>query len=135
MLDELSERIAAYLDEHRVCVFCTAGPEGGRAMPVPYRSRGLEVECLLPHWAGVAYDVRQEPRVTLVVQDAGAPEQRWLQVEGTAHPVERPDWSGWPPKGNRASLDGLYQVVQVTPHRIDLMDASRGWGARETLDL
>lgn len=135
MLDELRERIAAYLDEHRVCVFSTAGPEGGRAMPVLYRRRELEVECLLPHWSDVAYDVQQDPRVTLVVLDADAPDRRWLQYEGTARPVERPDWSDWPPERGMAPPDGLYQVVQVTPRRIDLMDASRGWGARETLDL
>jgi hypothetical protein len=135
MLDELRERIAAYLKEHRVCVFSTAGPEGGRAMPVLYRSRGLEVECLLPHWSGVAYDMQQEPRVTLIVLDADAPDQRWLRYKGTVRPVERPDWSDWLPSGCMAPLDGSYQVVQVTPRRIDLMDASRGWGARETLDL
>jgi hypothetical protein len=135
MLDELRERIAAYLAEHRVCVFSTAGPEGGRAMPVLYRSRGLEVECLLPRWSDVAYDVWRDPRVTLVFLDARAPEQRWLQYEGTARPVERSDWSDWLPGECAALSDELYQVVQVTPCRINLMDASRGWGARETLDL
>jgi general stress protein 26 len=135
MLDELRERIAAYLGEHRVCVLSTAGPEGGRAMPVLYRNRGLEVECLLPNWSDVAYDVRQNPRVTLVVLDAHAPEQRWLQVKGTARLVERPTWSDWLFGGCTASPDELYQAVQVTPCRIDLMDASQGWGARETLDL
>jgi len=33
------------------------------------------------------------------------------------------------------SLGELYLVIHVTPQRIDLFDESRGWGARETLEL
>lgn len=144
MLDELRDRIIAYLGEHQVCVLSTTGPEGPRAMPVRYRNLGLEIECLLPRWTDVAYDLQQDPRVMLIVQDISAcgeqsrttPGLRWLQCVGTAQPVERPDWTALLPTGTSLASPGdLYLVVRVTPRRIDLMDESRGWGGRETLDL
>jgi hypothetical protein len=69
LLDELRDRMAAYLAEHQVCVISTTGPEGARAMPVRYRSARLEIDCILPRCADVAYHLEQDPRVALVVQD------------------------------------------------------------------
>ncbi len=144
MLDELRERMAACLAQHQVGVLSTAGSGGAWVMPVRYRplagtcgSHGLEVDCLLPRWADVAYHLEQDPRVMLVVQDTSAPALRWLQVRGTARPVEKPDWAGLLPEETHATVppDSLYLVVRVTPERIDLLDESRGWGVRETLDL
>lgn len=136
MLDKLRDRIASYLDQHQVCVLSTCGPQGAQAMPVRYRHRGLELECLLPRWADVAYDLEQDPRVMLVVQDPSTPGLRWLQCMGTAQPVEQPNWIALLPEGtSTAAPDDLYLVVWVTPWRIDLMDESRGWGVQETLEL
>jgi nitroimidazol reductase NimA-like FMN-containing flavoprotein (pyridoxamine 5'-phosphate oxidase superfamily) len=143
MLDELRERIATYLAEHQVCVLSTAGSEDAWAMPVHYRSHGLEIDCLLPRWADVAYHLEQDPRVMLVILDTRKtsevlpPALRWLQVRGTARPVEEPDWETLLPEETRTSVppDKLYLVVRVAPERIDLLDESRGWGVRETLDL
>jgi hypothetical protein len=144
MLNALRERIAAYLDERRVCILSTTGPEGARAMPVSYRSQGLEVTCLLPRWSDVAYDVQQAPRVMLIILDAdtsveqgrATPGMRWLQYAGTARLVERPDWSVWARDVRpTAPPDELYLIVRVIPRRIDLIDEGRGWGVRETLDL
>lgn len=136
MLDKLRDRIAAYLAQHQICVISAAGPDGARAMPARYRSRGLEVDCLLPRWADVAYYLEQDGRVALVVQDTGAQGLRWLRCLGAAHLVKQPDWDALLPAGvNIPTPDELYLVVRVTPRRIDLLDESRGWGARETLDL
>jgi nitroimidazol reductase NimA-like FMN-containing flavoprotein (pyridoxamine 5'-phosphate oxidase superfamily) len=143
LLDKLRERMAAYLTQHRVCVLSTAGSEDAWAMPVRYRNHGLEVDCLLPRWADVAYHLEQDPRVMLVILDTREtsevwpPALRWLQVRGTARPVEGPDWAGLLPEDTHTSVppDSLYLVVRVTPERIDLLDESRGWGVRETLDL
>ncbi len=136
MLDKLRDRMTAYLSEHRVCVLSTAGPEGARAMPVYYRSAGLEIDCLLPRWADVAYHLEQDPRVALVVQDDSVPPLRWLRCLGTAQPVAQPDWDALLPEGTHTPTpDELYLVVRVTPRRIDLLDESRGWGARETLEM
>jgi hypothetical protein len=101
----------------------------------------------------VTFYLEQDPRVVLVVQDAtilgetldpiqdrrdwATPALRWLQIRGTARRVERPNWAGLLLEGAPASTlpQELYLVVQVVPKRIDLLDESRGWGVRETLDL
>jgi len=136
MLDELRERMTAYLAQHRVCVLSTAGAEDAWATPVRYRNHGLEVDCLLPRWADVAYHLEQDPRVMLVIP-APTSSLRWLQVLGTARPVENPNWMGLLPAETPTTIppDDLYLVIRVTPERIDLLDESRGWGARETLEL
>ena len=136
MLDKLRDQMATYLAEHQVCVISAAGPDGARAMPARYRNAGLEVDCLLPRWADVAYYLEQDSRIVLVVQDTGAQGLRWLRCLGAARQVEQPDWDALLPKSmNTPTPDELYLVVRVTPRRIDLLDESRGWGARETLDL
>ena len=143
MLDKLRDRMAAYLAQHQVCVISAAGPDGARAMPARYRSRGLEVDCLLPRWADVAYYLEQDSRVALVVQDTGicgeqgrtTPGSRWLRCLGTARVVAQPDWDALLPEGaHTPAPDELYLVVRITPTRLDLMDETRGWGARETLE-
>ncbi|OGO40655.1 MAG: hypothetical protein A2Z04_04985 [Chloroflexi bacterium RBG_16_57_9] len=135
MLDKLRDQISAYLAHHDVCILSTAGTEGAWAMPVRYRSRGLEVECLVPRWADVAYYLEQDPRVLLVIQACGNDSLRWLQYRGRARPVSAPNWVEWSPgRVSPALADDLYLVVHVTPERIDLFDESRGWGARETLE-
>ena len=42
--------------------------------------------------------------------------------------IPRPHSCNFPPPD-------LFLVVRITLHRIDLVDETRGWGARETLDL
>ena len=141
MLDELRERMASFLIHHRTGVLSVSGEPGAWAMPVrcrlagDARNRHLAVECLLPRWADGLYYLEQDPRVTLVVRDADAPALRWLQVQGQAQPVRRPDWRRWSLPRCSVSPEELYQVVRVTPRRMDLIDEGRGWGARETLEF
>ena len=140
MLDELRARMLAYLWYHRIGILSVNGPRGAWAMPVHYRplagGTGLAVECLLPRWADGGYYLEQDPRVMLVIWDARSPGLRWLQMQGRAQTVPHPDWKRW----NLSNLphmppEDLYQVVQVSPSRLDLVDEGRGWGARETLEL
>ena len=145
LLDKLRDQIAAYLAHHDVCILSTAGSQGAWAMPVRYRSCGLEVECLMPRWTDVTHYVEQDPRVLLVIPGyppstplAGGSEGglRWLQIQGIARPVAAPDWAGLLPTWTSATPpDEVYLVVRVTPQRLDLFDEGRGWGARETLEL
>ena len=136
MLDELRDRVAVYLQEHRVCILSTAGAAGAWAMPVHYHSIGLEVDCLLPRWADLVYHLEQEPTAMLVIQDTSAPALRWMQCWGTARQVERPNWQGLLPDRTWtvASPNDLYVVVRVRPERIDLIDEAQSWGVRETLN-
>ncbi|MBM4460102.1 MAG: pyridoxamine 5'-phosphate oxidase family protein [Chloroflexi bacterium] len=147
MQDQLRAQMAAFLAGHDVGILSTNGARGAWAMPVRYLSRDLEVECLLPRWADVAYHLEQDPHVLLVVQDcpsSTAPPLvrgsemglRWLQIQGIARPVAAPDWVGLLPTWTSATPPGvLYLAVRVTPRCIDLFDESRGWGARETVEM
>ena len=136
MLDELRDRIVDYLSEHQVCVVSTSGLTGTWAMPVRYRSQGSEVDCLLPRWADVTYHLEQRPDVLLIVRDTQVDDLRWLECRGTAQVIASPDWSELLPEGTAVPRpEDRYVIVRVTPKRIDLVDESLGWGARETLDL
>jgi LuxR family maltose regulon positive regulatory protein len=124
---------------------------GAWAMPVRYRllpaapgHHGLDIACLVPRWADVAYFIEQDPRVLFVVHDpppsplAGGTTGgclRWLQIAGAAEPIAAPDWTallpGW---ASTAPSEALYSALRVTPTRLDLFDEGRGWGARETVE-
>lgn len=111
-------------------------------MPVWYRplsgpaSNRLDVECLVPRWADIAHDLSQESRVVLIVQASSGAGLRWVQIQGTAQPVEVPDWTRLLPRWvSTMQPEALYNVVRVTPHRIDLVDENLGWGVQETLEL
>lgn len=140
--DEQKKRIAAFLARERTCIISTTASQGIWAMPVWYStlpgtaaSPGLEVNCLVPHWSDVAHQLTQEPRVVLIVQASSGTWLSWLQIQGTAHPVETPDWArllpGWV---SVMQPDALYLVVRVTPSRIDLIDEDLGWGVQDTLE-
>jgi hypothetical protein len=128
--------MAAFLADHDVCIFSTSGAGGAWAMPVRYRSRGLEVTCLLPRWADVAEFVAHDPSVLLVIVDAPAPAPRWLQIAGVARAVAGPDWAEWLPGWTSPAPPAeLHLLLRVTPQRIELFDEGRGWGARETVEI
>lgn len=133
---ELRERMRTYLAEHRIAVAGTVGPGRAWAMPARYRPAGLELDVLLPRWADVAFHLEQDPQVLLVVLLSGGGEPlRWLEYQGTAHPVNKPDWTGLLPDGvSPARAHWLYALVRVSPTRIDLLDEGKGWGVRETLE-
>jgi hypothetical protein len=136
MLDELRDRMATYLLHHRVCVISTAGTQGVWAMPVRYRSQGLEMDCLVPRWADVTYHLEQDPNLLLIIQACSGAGLRWLQYLGTARPVAAPDWAGLLPRWtSTAPPDEQYLVIHVTPRRIDLVDEDLGWGVCETLQV
>lgn len=136
MLDKLRAQMAAFLAAHDVAILTTAGAGGAWAMPVRYRSCGLEVECLLPRWADVAYFIEQDPCVLLVIEDAAAPAPRWLQIEGVAVTVADPDWVAWLPDWTSpAPPTELYLLLCISPRRIELFDEGLGWGARETVEV
>ncbi len=143
MLDQLRAQMAAFLAAHEVCILSTSGVRGAWAMPARYRpalgacgSRGLEVDCLIPRWADVAYFVERDPNVLLLIGDAKAPATRWLQIEGTVYAMADPDWAQWLPVwSSPAPPAELYLLLRVTPRRVELFDAARGWGAREGVEL
>lgn len=137
MLDELRDRIAAYLSGRPACVICTSGKAGVSAVPVWYRNRKLEIDCLVPRWADVVYHLEADPQVLLIFPGGGrVGDCPWLEYRGMAQLVVTPEWGQLLPKGTPHDRpENRYAVFHVRPQRIDLVDESRGWGARETLEV
>ncbi len=119
VLDDLRERVIAYLSQNRVCVIATSGTLGAWAVPAQYANACLELTCRLPRWSDVLFHIEQDPRVMVIIQD-GNP-LRWLQYLGIAHIAD--------------STDNHYATIHIVPERIDLIDESCGWGSRDTLDI
>jgi hypothetical protein len=145
MLNNLGEQIALVLGRHQVCLLSTNGAGGVWAIPVRYRSQGLEVVCLAPRWADAAFYLEQDPRLLLIVPDRpplpagkGEPvgELRWLQYRGNAELLASPNWAELLPEDVSRSPPGdRYLAIHVKPWRIDLIDESQGWGVLETLEI
>lgn len=140
MLNAMRERMRAYLSANSVGVLSLSGQQGTWAMPVRYRAENLDVDCLVPRWADVAYHVEQCRAVLLVIPCNFPPSPQaslcWLQYMGNAWPVAKPNWGGLLPRmASEAPADDLFLVLRVIPERIDLIDESQGWGARETLEI
>ena len=75
----------------------------------------------MPRWSDVVYYPEQDPHATVIVVDTESKHLCWLQYRGIAHITQ--------------SADDRYIAIHIAPERIDLIDESRGWGARETLAL
>ncbi|HEY66309.1 MAG TPA: hypothetical protein G4O02_17295 [Caldilineae bacterium] len=137
MLDELRQRISRYLDGWQTAVLSACSWGRPWLIPVQYRHRELEIECLLPRWAELFSYLDRDPEVLLIVRSTDAAEtSRWLEYRGRAAVRNAPDWTVWnlSPEEQEQPQD-RYVVLRITPRRIDLIDESRGWGFRETLDL
>lgn len=136
MQDQLRERIIAFLSQNRVGVLSTTGARGIWTTPVRYRNLGLAVECLVPRWADASYHLEQNPQVTLVIVVANKNHDLcWLHYQGLARVTVTSDWAELLPTKIPSALgNDLYQLVSLTPQRLDLIDEQRGWGVRDTLE-
>ena len=143
MFDVLRERMSAYLRQQGICIIATTDGERTSAFPVRYRTvcaaeakHALEVDCLLPRWSEAVYHVERDPHVLLTILDTQAEALRWLEYRGSAHILDAPEWGGLLPEAVPIPRPcQRYRVIRVTPSRLDLLDESRGWSSRETLDL
>lgn len=135
MFDATRDHIATYLAARRLCVIGAGGAAGVSLLPVPCRAHGLALDCLLPLWADVTFQLEQDPRVTVAVPPDGGDDGNWLQIRGVATPLGDPDWGLLLPEPPvLAAPADLYRLVRVHPRRIDLLDR-RTWCPRETLEL
>lgn len=140
--NEEIKRIVTFLTHQQAGVISTIGLPGVWAMPVwicPQAGTSggqiLEVDCLVPRWADVAHHLAKECRGLLIVHASSTAGLRWLQILGTVRPLKIPDWTCFLQRMiSIQHPDSLYQVVRMTPHRIDLIDEERGWGVQETLE-
>lgn len=106
------------------------------ALPVRFRVQGAVLECRVPTWSGLGDQVANSGEVTLVAVVDTEPDLAWIFIRGTAAVVPEPDWTGMLPRvGSRMDPNDLYQLIRITPRRIERVDESQGWGCRETVDL
>lgn len=133
MFDKLRDLIASELARRCVGVLSVCGEFGPQAMPVSYRLDGLDVVCILPRWSELAYLLEESAPVMLIVQADPENNQRWVRYQGVSAPVPHPRWAELLP-GEKAPGE-KHTVVRLRATRIDLIDQTAGWGARETLDL
>ncbi len=109
---------------------------GRYALPVRFRTHGEGIDCLLPNWSGVADLLDEVREVTLVAVGDSTQDLTWLFIRGTAAVLPAQGWEGLsPPAPRLLDPSDLYQLVRITPRRIELVDERRGWGWRETTDL
>lgn len=139
MLEQLRDRIAAFLAAHWVCIISTQGTTGTSAVLARYHfasrtvgTDALQVDCLLPRWADVTYHLEQDPGLLLIIPDPQRDGLRWVQMRGSAQPVLATDWAE---RLSDVRIEERYVAMRVTPQRIDLVDESQGWGVCETLDI
>lgn len=132
MLQRLREQMTAALAQHRACVLVTGEPSPS-AVPVRCRSVGLDVDCLIPHWADAAWAVGEGRPVSLLFLGGGDPGTRWLSYQGFASPISL---LALGPFGLSASTDTAhrFRAIRVQPSRIDVVDESRGWGVLDTFE-
>lgn len=136
MLDELRDRIISFTSKNRICVISASSPSGAWAMPARHQPIGIGMVCWLPRWSEVLYYLEEDPRVMLVILDTRSDGLCWLQYRGTARVIAPADLEQMIPSGvSEEWTDDRYAAIHITPLRIDMIDESLGWGARETLDV
>jgi hypothetical protein len=136
MLDEVRDHVRLFLAAHQYCVMTVCSGESTAALLARYRSRGVDVDCLLPLWTEVTYCLELQPQVTIVIPPGPDDAACWLQFQGRAETLDTPDWEALlPAMPVLVRPSDLFRVVRVRPTRIDLVDEGQGWGARETLEL
>ncbi len=135
MVDQLRDRMTGYLATHTVGVLSAGRRNGVEASVVRYHNHGLQVECLVPRWAGAAYYLQKQSRMVLIIPTENE-STCWMQYVGVAGVAAEGSWTHFAEAlTSPYTLQDRYLLVEITPRRIDLIDQRHGWGARETLEL
>ncbi len=153
MSADLVERIVAFLAAHHVLSLATQGPEGPHATNLFYAHDGLVLFWVSDSNTRHSREIETEPRVAVTVAPdySDFSDIRGLQLSGTAACVAPADRRAWhlsrlaarypflkrladaPP-----ALQAAYAraaVYRFEPRRAVLIDNTKGFGHKETLDL
>jgi hypothetical protein len=124
MHDDLRELCVALLTMQSVGVLCPRG--GAWAMPVQFRTHGLHIDCLLPHWPEVVSDLESCPHVRLIGRASPSNRDCWPHYLATVRSISTPDWTQHVPDSISAVLlEHRYLVVRLRVQRVDLIDQRR----------
>ncbi len=149
---DLAERIGAFLAAHHVMSLATLGPGGPHAASLFYACDGLALIWVSDPATRHSRDVEADPRVAATVAPdySSFADIRGLQIAGTARRLADEErarhltllearypflkaLSQAPAKMREAYAQTA--VYRLEPARIVLIDNTRGFGHKETLDL
>jgi uncharacterized protein YhbP (UPF0306 family) len=150
--DELRHRIEAFLAAHHVMSLATAGPEGPHAANLFYACNGLALIWISDPKTRHSRDVEAEARVaaTIAPDYSNFAQIRGLQIHGLAQRVREEERNAHlallenrysflrqSAQGPQKMRDAYTQaaVYRLDPQRIIMIDNTRGFGSKETLDL
>ncbi len=153
MSTDLAERIVAFLATHHVMSLATHGREGPHAANLLYAHDGLALFWVSDPNTRHSREIEAEPRVAVTI----APDYsdfsgiRGLQLAGTAACIEAAGRRAWHLSHLAArypflkllakaptKLQAAYAraaVYRFEPSQIVLIDNTKGFGHKETLDL
>jgi uncharacterized protein YhbP (UPF0306 family) len=153
MTDGLANRIAAFLDIHHVMSLATLGPDGPHAASLFYAREGLSLFWLSDPSSRHSRHIAAHPIVagTIAPDYGDFPEIKGLQLTGSAREIVHPSdelrarellGARYPflrdvstaPKALRDAYERA-RLYRFDPVQIVLIDNSRGFGSKETLDI
>jgi len=153
MTDDLSSRIAHFLDGYHVMSLATCGPQGPHAANLFFAHDGLALVWVSEASSRHSQDIEADGRaaVTVAPDYTDFPLIRGVQISGFARHIAEADersrllhllQARYPflsalddaPAGLRAAYERV-QVYRLDPARIVLIDNTKGFGHKEVLDL
>lgn len=149
---ELRGRIEVFLAAHHVMSLATIGSDGPHAASLFYACDGFVLIWISDSASRHSRDVDTEPRVaaTIAADYADFTEIRGLQIWGVARRVEQNERARYLPllearyaflkrsaEGPKKMHDAYVQstIYRLDPKRIVLIDNTKGFGHKETLEL
>lgn len=151
-MNELRGRIEAFLAAHHVMTLATIGREGPHAVSLFYAYDGFVLIWISDPASRHSCDVDAEPRVaaTIATDYAHFAEIRGLQIRGVARRVEHNERTRYlallearyvflkrSAEGPKKMRDAYAQsaIYRLDPKRIVLIDNTKRFGHKETLEL
>jgi uncharacterized protein YhbP (UPF0306 family) len=152
MCGDVAACVATFLDAHHVMSLATGGPDGPRATNVLYVRDGFSLLWLSERDTRHSMAIESQARVsaTVAADHSDFDKIRGLQIFGDAHRIvdaaERLRGRGllearYPMLqrlSDRPSLKRTYETAalyRLAPHQIVLIDNTRGFGHKDTLDF
>jgi uncharacterized protein len=152
MSDDLAQRVAAFLAAHHVLSLATSSPAGPHAANLFYACDGFALVWVSEENARHSREIEADPRVaaTIAPQYTDFALIRGLQIAGTARKIAAQEKAR-----QLALLEARYPFLQrladapaelraayarvavyrLEPAHITLIDNTKGFGHKETLDL
>jgi uncharacterized protein len=153
MSDQTAARIAAFLDAHHVMSLATCGGDGPHAANVFYARDGFALLWVSDPRSRHSIELEGEPRIAATVSPdyLDFAEIRGVQIHGHARRLA----DGAERAAARASLEARYSFLRLMskmpevlvrayaqvafyrlePQRLVLIDNTRGFGHKETLEI